>query len=132
MTNLSLWNGFRDSEIAASTWPRGRDWILPRTISAIVDAVNRVSPRIIARKNGVISNPVPSAMSQDPGASITPSPSQSLRYSGHDRPFDTAIPAATAKAATQIVNLFLRPDSESSICRAFMPSSSSLLVTARA
>ena len=132
MTSLSLWNGFRASEMAASTWPLGRAWMLPRTISATVDAVNSVSPSIMARKKGVISKPVPSAMSQDPGESTTPSPSQSLRYSGHDRPFDTAIPAATAKAATQIVNLFLSPDSESSICSEFIPSSSILLVTDRA
>ena len=106
--------------------------MLPRTISAIVDAVNNVSPSIMARKKGVISKPEPSAMSHEPGASVTPSPSQSLMYSGHDRPFETAIPAATAKAATHIVNLFLSPDSESSICSEFMPSSSSLLVTDRA
>ena len=106
--------------------------MLPRTISATVDAVNSVSPSIMARKKGVISKPVPSAMSHDPGASMTPSPSQSLRYSGHDSPFDMAIPAATAKAQVQIVNLFLSPDSESSICSEFIPSSSILLVTDRA
>ena len=97
-----------------------------------MDAVNSVSPSIMARKKGVISKPEPSAMSHDPGESITPSPFQSLTYSGHDRPFERAIPAATAKAATQIVNLFLSPDSESSICSEFMPSSSILLVTDRA
>jgi len=53
--------------------------MLPLTISATVDAVKRVRPSIIARKMGVISNPVPSAICQDPGESITPSPFQRLR-----------------------------------------------------
>ena len=102
--------------------------MLPLTISATVDAVKRVRPSIIARKKGVISNPVPSAICQDPGASITPSPFQSLTYSGHEIPFERAIPAAIAKAPIQMLNLFLRPDSESSICSEFIPSSSTLLI----
>ena len=72
MTSLSLWYGFRDREIAASTCPLGRDWMLPLTISATTDVVNRVRPSILAMKAGVISNPVPSTMSQLPGGSITP------------------------------------------------------------
>ena len=102
--------------------------MLPLTISATVDAVKRVRPSIIARKKGVISNPVPSAICQDPGASITPSPFQSLTYSGHEIPFERAIPAAIAKAPIQMLNLFRRPDSESSICSEFIPSSSTLLI----
>ena len=39
ITSLSLWKGVRPNEIPASICPRGRDWMLPLTISATIALV---------------------------------------------------------------------------------------------